>query len=203
MELSDPQKLLTSHEVGQLLQIAPSSVLRWVNEGLLPAYRTPGGHRRIKSGDLLQFLRAQKMYIPESLRPGLPKILLVDDDRQLLNALQRSMKVYRDRVRFSVAESGIAALVLVGELKPDLLVLDVHMPEMDGLEVCRQMKANPALASMEVVMMTGRRSPELEQKARSLGARALLSKPVTATHLMDIIMPNHSASPRAGGRLST
>ena len=155
MELSDPHKLLTSHEVGDLLQIAPSSVVKWVNEGLLPAYRTPGGHRRIKSDDLLHFLRGQGMYIPEPLQAGLPHVLVVDDDRQLLSALKRAMKPYQDRLRFSVAESGITALVQVGDLKPNVLVLDVHMPDMDGIEVCRQLKAKPATAWMAVVMMTG------------------------------------------------
>lgn len=196
MELSNPRKLLTSHEVGDLLQIAPSSVVKWVNEGLLPAYRTPGGHRRIKSDDLLHFLRMQRMYIPELLQPGLPHVLMVDDDRQLLSALQRSMKPYRDRVRFSVADSGVAALVQVGNLKPNVLILDVHMPDMDGLEVCRQLKAKPATSWLEVVMMTGKPSADLEKKALLAGARALWSKPVTAAQVVDVVAPNRSAHAR-------
>ena len=196
MDLPNPQKLLTSHEVSDLLQIAPSSVVKWVNEGLLPAYRTPGGHRRIRPEDLLQFLRGQRMYIPELLQPGLPHVLVVDDDRQLLNALKRAMKPFQERVRFSAAESGIAALVQVGDLKPNALVLDVHMPDMDGLEVCRQLKAKPATAWMEVVMMTGKHSPDLERKAISVGARALWSKPVTAVQIVEVVAPDRVAPSR-------
>jgi CheY-like chemotaxis protein len=168
-------------------------VVKWVNDGLLRAYRTPGGHRRIRSDDLLLFLRERQMYIPAVLQPGLPHVLVVDDDRQLLSALKRAMKSYRDRVRFSVAESGIAALVMVGDLKPDVLVLDVQMPAMDGLEVCRQMKANPATAWMEVVMMTGKFSPALQKEALALGARTLLAKPITAAQLVEItVAPNRN-----------
>ncbi|MHB8872190.1 MAG: response regulator [Myxococcaceae bacterium] len=196
MESSKPQKLLTSHEVGELLQIAPSSVVKWVNEGLLPAYRTPGGHRRIRPEELLHFLRAQRMYIPEVLQPALPHVLLVDDDLQFLSALQRAMKPHQDRVRFSVADSGIEALVQVGNLKPNVLVLDVHMPDMDGLEVCRQMKAKPATAWLEVVMMTGKYSPELEKRATEVGALALWSKPITATQLLEVVAPTRAALPR-------
>src|SRR5690242_14023312 len=81
-----PDQLLTSHEVGSLLQMDPSSVVKWVNDGILPAYRTPGGHRRIRSSDLLVFLRTHSMYIPDALRGGGIKVLLVDDDTSLLQS---------------------------------------------------------------------------------------------------------------------
>lgn len=62
-----PEKLYTSHEVGALLQMDPSSIVKWVNDGMLPAYRTPGGHRRVRASDLLTFLKQHGMWIPAEL----------------------------------------------------------------------------------------------------------------------------------------
>jgi excisionase family DNA binding protein len=189
------ETLFTSHEVGTLLQMDPSSVVKWVNDGLLPAYRTPGGHRRIRQSDLLAFLRSHGMYVPPELNAGVVRVLVVDDDSALLSALQRSVKSHKDQLEVTTATSGIDALVKVGTMRPDALVIDVHMPDVNGFDVLEQLKSNPDTKSIEVVMMSGKTTAELEKKARSLGAIALLAKPVTATNLVDLLV-----GPRAGPR---
>lgn len=60
-------RLLTSHDIGRMLQMDPSSIVKWMNDGILPGYRTPGGHRRIRAGVLLEFLVEHNMAIPEAL----------------------------------------------------------------------------------------------------------------------------------------
>ncbi len=182
-----PDKLLTSHEVGELLQMDPSSIVKWVNDGLLPAYRTPGGHRRIKTTELLSFLRQHGMFIPPELAPGLLKVLIVDDDPQLLSAFQRSMKSYKDRVEVHTASSGIEALLQVGRLRPDALVIDVNMPDLNGLEVCEKLKNTPETKDLLIVMVTGRPTVEMEKKALTAGARALRGKPISAGGLMELL----------------
>jgi excisionase family DNA binding protein len=182
------ETLYTSHEVGTLLQMDPSSVVKWVNDGLLPAYRTPGGHRRIRQSDLLAFLRSHGMFIPPELGTGAVKVLVVDDDPGVLSALQRAMKSHRDQVELHTCESGIEALVKVGALKPDALVIDIHMPELDGLEVLQKLKANLETRGVEIVMMTGKATADLEKKARAMGAMALLAKPVSAGTLIDVLV---------------
>lgn len=64
----DPDELLTSTACGKLLQTAPSSVVKWVNRGLLHSYNTPGGHRRVRAADLVAFARANDMFVPAELR---------------------------------------------------------------------------------------------------------------------------------------
>ena len=188
-----PDQLLTSHEVGALLQMDPSSVVKWVNDGILPAYRTPGGHRRIRSSDLLNFLREHSMYIPDALRGGVVKALLVDDDTSFLQAMSRSMKSHKDKVELTTVASGIEALVRVGAEKPDVLVIDVHMPELDGLEVVRRLKANADTRNISIILFTGKPGPDLEKKALEVGAKALLPKPLTAARLVEAISGSDSA----------
>lgn len=182
-----PDQLLTSHEVGNLLQMDPSSVVKWVNDGILTAYRTPGGHRRIRSSDLLSFLREHQMYIPDALRGGTVKALVVDDDTSLLQTLARGMKAYKDRVELTTCNSAIEALVRVGADKPDMLVLDVNMPELDGLEVLRRLKGSPDTKNIAVVLFTGKVTPDLEKKAAELGARAVVAKPLSVAKLAELL----------------
>lgn len=187
MNTIKPDQLLTSHEVGAMLQMDPSSVVKWVNDGILPAYRTPGGHRRIRSSDLLAFLRQHNMYIPDGLRGGAVRALLVDDDQTLLQSLARAMKSHKDRVELATCASGIEALVRVGADRPDVLIIDVNMPEVDGLEVLRRLKGAAETKGIGVVLITGKPTADLEKKAGELGARGVLAKPLTAVKLLELL----------------
>ena len=69
-DVVDPGRLLTSHEAGWYLQVNPSSINKWVKEGRIKAFRTPGGHRRITVADLIAFLEEHKMPVPETLTSG-------------------------------------------------------------------------------------------------------------------------------------
>jgi excisionase family DNA binding protein len=189
------EKLYTSHQVAELLQMDPSSVVKWEKEKLLPAFRTPGQHRRFRQSDLVAFLKTHGMYIPPELGGVKKKVLLVDDDTSFLSAMKRAMKSYADRVDLITAESGIDALVMVGSKKPDVLVLDVSMPEMDGLEVLAKLKDSPDTRAIEVVVVTGKPSTEVEKKALALGAIAFRTKPISAGELADIVSPGRTARP--------
>lgn len=189
MDPLDPDCLLTSHEVGELLQINPSSVVKWVNDGLLPAYRTPGGHRRIKPGDLVNFLRGHGMYVPAKLRPAGPmKVLLVDDDHSFLASFERAMKEYNKQVVLTGVDNGIEALLRLGASEFDAILLDVNMPEMNGLQVCKRIKNHPATKYVTVVMCTGEFSRELEKKVLAMGAKALLAKPLAPSQLVELLL---------------
>jgi excisionase family DNA binding protein len=175
----DADRLLTSHEVGALLQVNPSSINKWVNEGRLAAFRTPGGHRRIRAGDLVVFLDMHKMPVPRSLSSAAKRrMLVVDDDLPQLQAIQRLLKPHMDRVQVALVSNGIDALVQVGAFKPHLIVLDVFMPELDGLEVCRRLKANPDTREIDVIVTSGSFTPALEENAVSAGALRCLPKPI-------------------------
>ncbi len=102
-------------------------------------------------------------------------ILIVDDSKTYLHALSRLLK---DDYRLLVANNGPRALqIAAGENKPDLILLDVMMPEMDGYEVCRRLKANPRTENIPVIFVTGRDAAEDEEEGFSLGAEDYIPKP--------------------------
>lgn len=183
-----PDTLLTSHEVGVLLQLNASTVVKWVNDGILPAYRTAGGHRRIRSADLLVFLKQQGMFVPKQLRGAGPrKVYMVDDDKGLLSSFQRAMRTYKDKIDLTTFDNGIEALLRIGADRPDSLVLDVNMPSLDGLEVLRRIKENDTTRAVEVIVVTGNTDAEVEKKLLALGARAVLKKPVAPADVVELV----------------
>ncbi len=171
--------LLTSYQVGALLQVNPSSVNKWVKDGRMPAFRTPGGHRRIRAGDLVAFLSAHKMPIPQSLtQAARRRILLVDTDTRSLEMAQRSLQAHTERLEVQTATNNIDALVQVGAFQPHLIILDANA---DGLEVCRRLHDSAHTQTIAVLLAAaGQPSSDLERRADEAGARAVVSKPVEA-----------------------
>lgn len=174
-----PDSLLTSYQVGALLQVNPSSINKWVKDGRINAFRTPGGHRRIRAGDLVAFLAQHKMPIPRTLSGASKRrLLVVDDDAKQLEAFGRVLKPYNDRIDVAIVDNGIDALVQIGSLKPHVAVLDVYMPLVDGIEVCRRLKANPDTAKISIIIASGQLTPDVEKKALEAGANLCLAKPL-------------------------
>jgi excisionase family DNA binding protein len=175
----DADRLLTSHEVGDLLQVNPSSVKKWVNEGRITAFRTPGGHRRIRVADLVEFLDRHAMPIPRKLA-GMSRrrLLIVDDDQVHLRILERRIRPHKGRITVQMTDNGIDALVLVGAFKPHLIVLDVYMPELDGLEVCRRLKMKPETSSIGVIIHSAHLTRAVEENALAAGAICAVAKPI-------------------------
>ncbi len=191
-----PDSLLTSTQVGNLLQVNPSSVKKWVNDGHIVAFRTPGGHRRIRALDLVAFLDQHKIPVPRQLQnAGKRRIVAVDDDLTQLRALGRSFKRWSDKLDVVLVDNGVDALVEVGASRPHGLVIDVFLPGLDGIEVCRRLKANAATKDLTIIVTSGRLTSDLEQAARAAGARRCLRKPVDVTAVIEELglgLPNPS-----------
>jgi excisionase family DNA binding protein len=182
------EQLLTSSEVGQLLQVNASSVKKWVDNGLLAAFRTPGGHRRIRAADLVQFLDEHRMPTPRGLEDlARRRLLLVDDNQAQLSALSRALKRHAGRIDIVTANNGIDALVLVGSFNPHFVVLDIFMPEIDGLEVCRRLKKRQETRDVQVVIVSGGLTPALERRALEAGAVRCFAKPIDVQALVAFV----------------
>ncbi len=189
-----PESLLTSYQVGGLLQVNPSSVNKWIKDGRIEAFRTPGGHRRIRASDLVAFLTEHSMPIPHDLvEAGKKRILIVDDDDKQLAALEKLLKPFTNRVTVSFVNNGIDALVQVGSFKPHLVLLDVFMEELDGLEVCRRLKDNPATAATKVVIASGQMSDEIQEQATKAGASICVSKPIDVNQILVALGINNAS----------
>ena len=166
--------IYTTHEVSRLLQVNPRSVINWIEQSRLPSYRTPGGHRRIRRDDLLAFLHKHQIPTPASLIDGAFSVLIVDDEEEIVGML-RTYFQREGGYEVSSASDGITALIEVGRIKPDLLILDIMIPGVDGIEVCRRIKGNSANKTA-IIAISGVEANE--KKILQAGADAFMSKPV-------------------------
>lgn len=124
--------------------------------------------------------RTQYRHISEGKK--MPKILLVDDDPVLLRYLSDLLK--KHDFQYITATNGIEAIEKVETYGPDLILLDVMMPEMDGLEVCKRVKGNPSTRHIPIIVMTGFTDKDLRMKGLSTGANDFLTKPIDRQELL-------------------
>ena len=179
-------QLYTTHDISRLLQVDPSTVSKWIDRGILIAFRTPGGHRRVRSGDLRTFLLAHDMPIPEELGGAVVRLLVVDDEKPVLDAMKRTFKPFANQLELTTTTSGVEALLLVTETKPHGMLIDLNMPDVDGYEVCRRIRARKALEGVKLVTMTARHSSDVVEQSLKAGAMACLPKPVDPQQVLEL-----------------
>ncbi len=177
-------KNLSTFAIAQMLHVDPGSVANWIDQNLLKAHRTPGGHRRVAVEDLVAFLREHRMPIPPDLETKPACILIVDDEPSITQFIARAVRAALPEAEVTEAHDGFKAGTIIATLKPDVVLLDLRMPGMDGYEVCRLIKSQEATKQAEVIAMTAYPSPENEQRVLECGARICISKPLDIEQLL-------------------
>lgn len=180
--------LISTGDISRMLGVTPKTVIHWITLGALRTAKTPAGHRRILTSDFLDMLRARAWPIPEKLRHLVrPAVLIVDDEPAELRAMKRLLKPFSDRIDVYTAGDGINALIMLGELRPALVVIDVIMRGIDGVEVCRRIRARPSLNGTKVVVVSADMREEIVMKTLAAGAERAWQKPVKLADLLDLV----------------
>ncbi len=178
--------LFTTYDVSRMLQVDASTVAKWIDKGLLVAFRTPGGHRRVRATDLRSFCIAHQMPIPEELGSQKVRLLAVDDEKTALTALKRALTPYSDRIELNTTNSGIDALLMVFEDKPHGVIIDLNMPDVDGLEVLRKLRSRPQLEHVRLFAMSAKVTDKVQREALEAGAEFCFEKPVAPEKLLEL-----------------
>lgn len=179
------EKFFTTSETAQICRVAHTTVIRWIGEGKLKAHETPGGHRRIESGDLLDFLKRFNMPVPASLVDSRFRVLAVDDEKVMLSLLRKAFAEYTDEIELHTATHGMAALMLIGKIPFNLVILDILMPDMDGIEVCKALKRNPDTAAVKIIAITGKQLTEEQGEYLERNTECLLKKPFSPAVILE------------------
>lgn len=177
---------LTPYEVAELLMVAPVTVRSWAQKGLLRSLATPGGHRRFLREDVERFARDNGVSLDLRKSTGL-KVLVVDDDPVFTDRLSAFLAGQGERVVVEVAHDGFDAGSKVHTFKPEVVVLDLMMPALDGFRVCRRIKADPATAAIRVIAVTGYPTPENVRRSLKEGAACCLGKPLDNDALLEAL----------------
>lgn len=170
----------TTGDVARICAVTKRTVIKWIDSGRLRGYRIPGSaHRRIAATELSRFMREHGIPDYESVLPR-RRILIVDDDRDLLELLRDT---FRGEYEVEVAGTALEAATQVRVFRPDLLLVDVRLPDVSGLELCRQLRALLPDAGTPVLAMSAYGSEVDPAEVRRSGASAFLPKPLKLAEL--------------------
>ena len=178
-------KPLTTRDVAEYCHVTPVGVQQWIKAGKLKAYTTPGGHYRIQKRDFKKFLEKYGMPIDEAFFSDgtVRKLLVVDDEPNIVELVIRLLSTNGGNYRFASAYDGYEAGLQVASFKPELVLLDLMMPRVDGFEVCRKIKTSPDTSHIKVLVITGYLEETNIQKIAKCGADDWLAKPLKAVEL--------------------
>ena len=183
----EAKQSFSTSEVARYCHVTADTIRKWAEAGRLRVFKTPGGHRRIHREDLVYFMKQNKLPIHEDLgNPGV-KILVVDDEKAILSVIRRFLERSETPFQIEIALDGFDAGQLVAGFKPDVVFLDLRLPGIDGFEVCRRIKHNPATEATQVIAMTGYYQGEAAQRIIEMGASILLQKPFTSDDLKEAL----------------
>ena len=174
----------TTGEAAKICKVSQQTIIRCFDNGSLKGFRVPGSRfRRIPREQLFAFMKENG--IPtDALESGDRKVLVVDDDVELVELL---VDVFERDGRFEVktANNGFDAGMLVREFRPDLVVLDVMLPDINGKEVCVRVRNDDTLESVKIICISGMVEQDKISELTAAGADDFMHKPFTVDRLLD------------------
>lgn len=171
-------KFMKTSEAADYLGVSRSSITNWVRQDVLKAASTPGGHYLFSQEQLSDFADERGMVISETVHTeGSFRILAIDDDKEFREFVSEALEVYSG-YELKEAEDGMQGALLVGTWRPDLVIVDLRMPNMNGVEFCRLLKKDKSTDSVKIIISSAYLSPEVRAEVTKLGVDAVLEKPV-------------------------
>ena len=171
---------LTLGQAAKYLGVAQSTIRKWSDQERLKAFYTPGGHRRYRRRDLDTFLERSGRGRTDT--QGGPLVLIVDDDERLREYVRVNLEMEGYEVREAgSAEEGLAELE---DASPDLILLDVMMPEVDGWEMLQRVQERHGVGSIPVTMFSGKVDEDSMAEAATRGAQGFIGKPFNPQQLI-------------------
>ncbi|MFH1829582.1 MAG: response regulator [Pseudomonadota bacterium] len=192
--------VLTTFEAAKLCRVSYNTIKNWIKKDLLSAYRTAGGHLRIKADDLRVFCREHGIPMDEKATPVRRKVLIVDDEEAIRIAIHDALSNYPEKLDIYTASDGFEAGTQMESVRPDIVILDLVMPGMDGFKVCQNIRRSEALSHVKIMVLTGFGSDRNMERAQDLGADVCLTKPIDRNSLFQAV--EKLLKPRRGVRAS-
>lgn len=169
-----PEEFFSTTEAAALLDVAVRTVQLWVERGVLNAWKTPGGHRRIEAASVQRLLDARRRVTSADCR-----ILIVEDQPEHAEFLKLFVQAVVPRASIQVARNGLAAMLCIGREPPNILLLDLLMPQMDGFEMLRELAVDRALQHMRIIIVSSMDDEDIRRRGGlPATVAAVLRKPI-------------------------
>jgi len=176
--------VFTTGEAAKICKVSQQTIIRCFDSGQLKGFRVPGSRfRRIPRDILYRFMKDNG--IPtDALESGKRRVLIVDDDEELVELIRDVLEA-DGRFDVRVANNGFDAGMMVKEYRPDILVLDVMLPDINGKEVCQRVRSDSTLDDVKIVCISGMVEQDKVADLHEAGADDFLQKPFEIDALID------------------
>lgn len=170
------KSVYTTGEVAQICKVSQQTVIRCFDGGRLKGFRVPGSRfRRIPRESLIQFMKENSIPL-DQLESGKKRVLIVDDDEAIVEMFVELLE--RDgRFEVRTASSGYDAGLATRDFRPDVMILDFKLPDVNGNIVCQTVKSNPEFEHMKIIIISGVADPDEVQMLMNAGADEFIKKP--------------------------
>jgi len=182
--MSNTKTVFTTGEAAKICKVSQQTIIRCFDNGTLKGFRVPGSRfRRIPRDHLFVFMKDNG--IPtDALESGRKKLLIVNDDQDLVDLMRDGFE--RDgRFEIRTANNGFDAGMQVKEFRPDLVVLDVMLPDINGREVCQRVRSDRTMDTVKILCISGMVEADKIADLRNSGANDFMQKPFTIDQLID------------------
>lgn len=197
-KIASNDELMTTRQAGEALGVAVRTVQLWVESGVLPAWRTAGGHRRIARSAVEKLMAERSQVIEHAPAPVEPdgggepgkralRLLVVEDDPDLLRLFSLTVEGWDFPVEFSAASNGFEGLVRIGQLRPDMVITDLNMPGMDGFQMIRSLKKpGSGFDDLAVIAVTALSKGDIADRGGLPADVTVFQKPVPFGEIEDM-----------------
>ncbi len=178
--------LLTTGEAAEICNVSQQTIIRCFDSGRLEGFRIPGSRfRRIPRDNLIKFMRENHMPL-DNVETGKRKILIVDDDEEIVELMVDVLS--RDgRFDIKTASSGYDAGIMTEQFRPDLVLLDYMLPDVNGNIVCQTIRRNPQLQNIRIIIVSGVVNASEIEDLLDAGAEEFIRKPFDIVELVEKI----------------
>lgn len=196
-------KYISTGEAARICGVGINTVKRWIQKGELHCVITPGGHWRIIESDFRSFLKMHGI-IPLPPRPGRQhKVLLIEDDPAMCSLVEGAIEFSAFDIQYDYANDGYTGLMKIGCMQPDLLILDIMLPGMNGLELIHRIRESDMLSKPRILVITGAGDRRIVKRGLDNAAPdATLFKPFATSELIACVEQQLSREPLPSTRTS-
>src|SRR4051794_18380935 len=186
MSATKVKDVLTTGEVAKICNVAPRTVSKWFDSGALHGYRIPGSKdRRIPLNQLIRFMKHHGMPL-NGLMTGQTRILIVDDEQDIVEVLEKGLEE-EAKYGVEVAGGGFAAGGTAEKFRPHVILMEMHLKDIDGKQVAKAVKGNQDLQLTKVIAMSGRMTEEELKALTTQGFDGYLKKPFHVRQVIEVV----------------
>lgn len=190
--MSENKEYYTTIQTAKLLGVSVRTVQLWVENGTLEAWKTAGGHRRIVAQSVDDYI--QRQTTSNSGSSDNKRVLVVEDNPTVCKFYEAAIKSWDLPIDVVVKQNGFDGLVEIGRQTPDLLIADIYMPGMDGLQMIRSLYKSEQMASDRIIVISGLSSEEISERGGVPADIQFFNKPVNVEALKACMLSKLSLS---------